>query len=36
MNGFWKKCFGPITNDINENIKIALEFLENANNEIVP
>ena len=36
MNGFWKKCFGPWTNDINENIKIALKFLENSNNETVP
>ena len=35
-NGFWKKCFGQITNDINENKKIALEFLENSNNETVP
>ena len=25
-----------MTNDINENIKIALEFLENVNNETVP
>ena len=36
MNGFWKKCFGPRTNDINENTKIALEFLENSSNETVP
>ena len=36
MNGFWKKCFGPWTDDINENIKNALEFLENSNNETVP
>ena len=35
-NGFWKKCFGQRTNDINENKKIALEFLENSNNETVP
>lgn len=35
-NGFWKKCFGPKTNDINENKKIALTFLENASNETVP
>ena len=35
-NGFWKKCFGHRTNDINENKKIALEFLENSSNETVP
>jgi hypothetical protein len=35
-NGFWKKCFGQRTNDINENKKIALEFLENSSNETVP
>ena len=35
-NGFQKKCFGQRTNDINENKKIALEFLENSNNETVP
>lgn len=36
MNGFWRKCFGPRTNNINENKKIALEYLRNANNETVP
>ena len=36
FNGFWKKCFGPKANDIKENKKIALAFLENASNEIVP
>ena len=36
FNGFWKKCFGTKTNDIKENKKIALEFLENAINETVP
>ena len=36
MNGFWKKCFGPMTDDINEDKKKALEYLENANNDTVP
>ena len=36
MNGFWKKCFGKWTDDINENKKKALEYLKNADNEQVP
>ena len=35
-NDFWKKCFGQKTDNINENKRIALEYLKNANNETVP
>ena len=35
-NGFWKKCFGQKTDNINENKRIALDYLKNANNENVP
>ena len=35
-NNFWKKCFGPKTEDLEENKKIALNYLNNANNETVP
>ena len=36
MNNFWIKCFGEKTNDMNKNIKIALDYLNNSKNEIVP
>jgi len=35
-NGFWKKCFGPKTNDINENQDIVINYIKNSSNEIVP
>ena len=35
-NGFWKKCFGQKTDDVEENKRIALEYLEKSNNETVP
>lgn len=35
-NGFWKKCFGPKTNNIEKNQDIAFNYIKNSSNEIVP
>ena len=35
-NGFWKKCFGPKTNNIEENQDIVINYTNNSSNEIVP
>ena len=35
-NGFWKKCFGPKTNNIENDENIVINYIKNASNEIVP
>jgi hypothetical protein len=35
-NGFWKKCFGPKTNNIENDKNIVINYIKNASNEIVP
>ena len=36
MNGFWMECFGEKTNDMEKNVKMALDYMNNSANEIVP